>query len=71
MTSPTPNKTMSFPEAIKAIIDGKKITKLEWNDPEVFGVLRDGLLMLYGPDEEWHKWIISDGDLTGEDWVTV
>jgi len=64
-------KTMDFPEAIRAVIEGKKITKLEWNDEEIYGVLNDNILMLHKKDRIMYKWMLSDGDLFGEDWVVV
>ena len=64
-------KTMNFPEAISAIIEGKKITKLEWNDKEIYGVLNDNILMLHKKDGIMYNWMLSDGDLLGEDWIVV
>ena len=64
-------KTMDFPEAIRAIIEGKKITKLEWNDKKIYGVLNDNILMLHKRDGVMYKWMLSDGDLLGEDWIVV
>lgn len=71
--------TVSFPEAIQAIIDGHHITKLEWDDPKCYGTLRRGFLMLslHHPETEdpgeyqWHQWIITDGDLAGTDWIIL
>lgn len=61
---------MSFPEAIQRVIEGHKITKLEWMDINVYGVLKDGLLMIRRFDT-FHTWIITDGDLLGKDWVVL
>ena len=63
--------TMDFPAAIRAVIDGQKITKLEWGDPGFYGVLKDGFLMLHKSNDTFYRWVISDGDLTGTDWVTI
>ena len=62
---------MTFPVAMAAIIDAKRITRLEWDDPDTYGMLRDGRLMLFRSDmgKRWHHWIISEGDLLGDDWV--
>lgn len=67
-------KGMSCFSALRKVAEGKMITKLEWGDPKIYGVLKDGFLMICGGvkgDERLHRWIISDGDLLGEDWVTV
>jgi hypothetical protein len=74
MLSPVSNvqsgKPMGFAEAIQAIIDRKKITKLEWDNPTFYGQLRDGYLMIHLADG-WHRWLVSDGDLMGVDWVIL
>lgn len=75
MTSPIPakansdNKTLSFSEALKAVADFKTITKQEWADDQYYGLLHNGFLMLHKPDGKFYQWIVSDGDLLGEDWV--
>lgn len=73
--TPTPTKTlMTFPEAIKEIIKGKRISKVDWNDTAYFGVLKDDRLKLHKPNEAddiLHDWILSTGDLTGEDFFTL
>lgn len=66
---PLPDDTMSFPAAMQAVLEGKRITKLEWGDRETFGVLRNEVLMLHRSDTGWHKWIVSEGDMVSDDWV--
>ncbi|MBU0781886.1 MAG: hypothetical protein KKC72_17800 [Alphaproteobacteria bacterium] len=71
--SPSPSKLKkitTFPQAIAAVIDGKRITKEEWDNPDNYGMLKDHRLMLH-LDGKWHLWIVSDGDLTGLDWVIM
>ena len=68
--SPSPTatqETIDFPAAIAAIIDGQKVTKLEWGNPDNFGVLRNGMLMIH-LDDGWHTWLVNYGDLAGTDW---
>jgi len=62
---------MDFPSAIESIIGGKKATKQEWGNVDIYGVLKDGFLMLHKADGKFYQWIISDGDLQGTDWVIV
>lgn len=74
--SPSPkskdvNITMTFPDAMQQIIDGNKITKLEWGDKEYYGILQDGFLFLHKPDGKFYKWLVSDGDMLGDDWITI
>lgn len=71
--SPSPTKLKQitdFPKAIQAIIDGKRITKEEWGNPDDYGILKDGFLMLHR-DGKWFRWLVSDGDLTGTDWIIM
>jgi hypothetical protein len=75
-TSPSPlpktdQTPMDFPSAIARIIAGDKITKIEWNNPEYYGVLEGGFLMLHKPDGKLYQWIVSDGDIMGEDWIVI
>jgi hypothetical protein len=74
VTSPLPKKevkTLSFPEAIVEIIDGRRITKLEWNDVNIYGFLgTDGHLKINLTDK-LADWILSDGDLKGIDYVVL
>lgn len=69
-----PGSGMSFFSALREVTKGRKITRDEWGNPEIYGILKDGLLQLYGGqagDGRFHTWTISDGDLLGEDWKTL
>jgi len=68
--SVSPQTTMSFSSAIAFVIVGKMITKQEWDNPDSYGMLRDGWLMIHR-DGKWHRWMINDGDLLGEDWIVL
>jgi hypothetical protein len=59
-----------FPEAIKNIIAGKTVTKLEWANEEIFGVLKDGFLVIHNQTGD-HRWIVSEADLVGLDWIVI
>ena len=69
-TSPVKTE-MDFPTAIAEVIVGKKITKKEWSDPAIYGILKDGFLMLHKADDKLYQWVISEGDLLGTDYVIV
>lgn len=71
--SPLPLRTittLTFPEAMQAIIDSKRISKLEWENKEHLAELREGFLMIR-LDDGWHTWVVSDGDMLGTDWVII
>ena len=70
-SSPARRPEMTFSEAIDAIIIGQSVTKLEWDNPDIYGLLKDGFLMLRKDDGMFYQWIISEGDLMGADWVVV
>ena len=70
----TPQAEMTFYEALKLIADGKRITKLEWDDKRTYGLLKEGMLQIHKSgeaEETTHPWIINDGDLNGDDFVVL
>lgn len=62
---------LTFPQALNEVIDGRKITKQEWDNAEYYGELKDGYLMLHKPDGKYYQWLINDGDLLGFDWLVI
>lgn len=74
-TSPLPKKKetkkMTFPEAVKAMVEGKMVTKLEWGDKNIYGLLKDGFIRLQDAKGNCGAWTISEGDAIGEDYVVI
>ena len=75
-SSPKPKKTkqstnMDFSSAIKEIIAGKKVHKLDWEDKKFYGFLNGEFLSLHKPDGKNYKWIITEGDLIGTDYIII
>ena len=76
-TSPLPPKQVKevkeydLFEALKAISQGKRITKKEWADNNIYCILTDGEVRIMLTDGILHPWIISDGDLAGLDWIIL
>lgn len=64
-------KEMDFPDAIREVIAGKKIHRLEWSDKEYYGFLNGDILSLHKPDGNNYKWIVNEGDLIAEDWIII
>jgi hypothetical protein len=67
--------TMSLPNALKLVIEGKRIAKQEWKNAD-YCLLKDGWLKIFHKKEgdklpNFHTWIINDGDLLGEDWIVL
>lgn len=66
-------KLLSFPDAIKEVIKGKKITRLEWENSEIYGELFEGKLRIFRGDTDSlrHDWIVNDGDMISTDWIVI
>jgi len=67
-------KLLDFNGAIDAIDTGKKVTREEWGDVRHYCLMKDNLLQLHkaGESEETIRpWIISSGDIAGEDWYVL
>lgn len=63
-----------FCGAIRLLRDGKTVKRREWQDDRIMCRMVEGnLCILNGVvgDGKWHAWIVSDGDMDGEDWVEV
>ena len=62
----------TFPEAMQKVIDGKKVSRLEWNNEDTYGFLNGKHLSIhYSDKKENFQWIVSDGDMLGTDWIVV
>ena len=64
-------KTFDFYEAIKKMHEGKKVTKLEWKNKAIYGILKDTLVQLHKADDKFYGWAINEGDIIGTDWVVI
>ena len=73
MESPTPKNTipkpMSFTEAIQSIIDGKRVTRLEWANSD-YCFIKGEYLSIRTKGQE-HTWLVREVDMTGNDWVVL
>lgn len=65
------NELIDFYDALKALAGGSKITKEEWGDIAIYCLLRNSRAQIFLTDGLFHDWIISDGDLAGEDWFVL
>lgn len=61
---------LTFPEAIAELMEGRLITREEWDNKNEYGLLKDGILMIFTKGKH-HKWIVSDGDLMADDWLIL
>ena len=75
MLTPMPKKeskaqTMDFPDAMKEVIKGNKVRRVSWETPTDHGLLREEWLSIHTKGK-YHTWLVSQGDLEGQDWVIV
>jgi hypothetical protein len=68
-SSRDPKEAMNFPSAMSAVTIGKRIARKEWGNAD-YCMLRSDWLMI-NRDGTWHKWLVNDGDLMGEDWYII
>ena len=61
---------LNFYDAMREVVDGKRITKAEWKDENTYGLLSDAVLKI-NIDGEVKNWIIGDGDLLGLDFYVL
>lgn len=66
----TNSKNLSCLEAIRAIINGFKVRRIEWGDDNEFCVLKDNFMMIHR-NNKFHTWIVSEGDLMAIDWIII
>ena len=79
VTSPVPNRPvvankppveLSFPDAVREILNGRTVTRLSWGSNEEYGFFHDDYLSIHTKGET-HRWLVNSGDLNGIDWVVL
>ena len=61
---------MSFSDALYAVVAGKRVTRLEWDNTNEYGIL-DGTYLKIHRGGKLHNWIVSEGDILALDWVVT
>ena len=74
-TSPVPvkkgtAKTYSFCEALNLIVEGKRMSRLDWGSNEEYGFMKDEKLNIHTKGND-HVWWIQLGDIKANDWVII
>ena len=74
LLTPIPRKqgesiTMDFIEAMKKLIEGKRISRISWANDD-YCLMKDGWVTIYTKGS-FHTWTINDGDTEGSDWIIV
>lgn len=63
--------SLDFADAIRQVIDGRRVRRLEWQDADVCVFRADGFLKIRKSDGTLHALLVSDGDLLAMDWVVI
>lgn len=66
-----PEERVNFFTALEAVVNGKHITKVEWENTDIYGFLDVDILKLHKEDGKNYNWIVSEGDLIGSDWIVL
>lgn len=72
-TSPVPTKKvtmLTFTDAIREVLAGKKLTKVSWDDVETYMLLREEFLYIH-IGGKFHQLILSTGDMEAIDWYVL
>ncbi len=74
--SPLPKKEhlsdeMNFFDALRKVQDGKCVTRQEWNDENIYVHMNGANLVIKLPDGLDHPLLVTDGDMSGEDWRVI
>ncbi len=70
-TSPVIPELYDFFKALEQLSIGRQISRKQWDNKQIYGVLRDNKVMLHKDDDQFYDWIISSGDLSGDDWFII
>jgi hypothetical protein len=63
---------MTFPEAMAMVIEGKRVTRMEWGNTETHLRLDGGFLKIFkGDPSVGSALLVSDGDMFGIDWMEI
>ena len=68
------SRMMTFGEAMDEVVAGNKVTRLEWERINEYVYIKDGFLVIHhyaDPEDKIHRLMVSDGDLTGKDWMII
>jgi len=67
------NEPRSFTDAIEDLRLAKRLTRLEWDDPEVFILFIEDRLCIHGTEDDklFHPLIVSSDILFSTDWVVL
>lgn len=60
---------LNFYKALEEVMNGKKITRIEWENADIYGFMKANVLHIHTETGD-HTWTVSDGDMKATDWVS-
>lgn len=74
-SSPMPIKTqevieLTFFDAVREMIEGKRVTKKEWGDNNTYCLMANEHLSIH-INNKINDWIVSQADIQGIDWIVL
>lgn len=72
-TSPVPVKKidmLTFSDALREVLNGKKLTRVSWEDNEIYVFIANEFLSIKMGDTV-HQLIVSVADMQGADWFVL
>lgn len=71
VSKPIESFYIDFNRALEKLMEGAKITRLEWDNFNIYGFLSsDGVLNIHIDDKDKH-WVLKDADIDAMDWMVV
>lgn len=62
--------TMNWPDAMRQVLNGKKVARVEWGNKD-YCLMKDGWLKIFTKDG-FHTWLVSEADMVDtQDWTVV
>ena len=63
-------QTMSFAAAMNEVLRGEKVRRISWPDQDVHIFLRSDVYHIHNEKGD-HRFLLSPGDVLGDDWVVA
>jgi hypothetical protein len=63
--------SMTFGQALDQVMKGKRVTKREWNNQDVYVFMKETYLSIHMADGKDSVLLVRDGDILGMDWFVV
>lgn len=62
---------LDFFDALREVVDGKKVTRVDWNNPNIYVWLDTDRLRFMDDTGKKHDLLVSIGDMVNTDWFVV